>query len=168
MRAALNRPPARGLAGSGARRAGRRDPDAQYAPVALVLLAIVFLRTRLKLLLALAAAGAVLRGRCLRCPDLGRWPVHSYVTNLRFNLMVGGRLSGAGFAAYRYLSRAPGVDAVWQIDRSYASTPGYYYLHRAIPLYDAITGRGINQDLATVSASVSHLVAAVPDLTVPG
>ena len=278
----------------------------QYAPIALVLLAIVFLRTRQKLLLALAAAA-------LFCAvgifDALTWDgslFHSYVTNLRFNLMVGGQLSGAGpvyqlpwwlmlaggglsvlcfvgalrsprryglllglivlvllthsvpahkeyrfifaviplwlligadlaaraaawvavrlparpaaarwtmaaagalfavvscagmlkalpaqvlayrawsieaslfgfmrgqdptFAAYRYLARAPGVDAVWQLDRVYSSLPGYYYLHRAIPLYDAFTGRGINQDLATVSASVSHLVSADPDLTVPG
>ena len=57
---------------------------------------------------------------------------------------------------------------MWQIDRPYSSTPGYYYLHRAIPLYDLSTGAGINLNLATVSASVSHLVAAAPDLTVPG
>ena len=73
------------------------------------------------------------------------------------------------FAAYRYLARAPGVDGVWQIDRGYSSTPGYYYLHRAIPLYDAFVGNGIlNRNLATVSASVSHLVSADPNLTVPG
>ena len=72
------------------------------------------------------------------------------------------------FAAYRYLARAPGVDAVWQIDRGYSSTPGYYYLHRAIPLYDAFVGRAVGRDLATLSASASHLVAADPDLTVPG
>ena len=73
------------------------------------------------------------------------------------------------FAAYRYLARAPGVEAVWQIDRSYSSTPGYYYLHRAIPLYDAFVGRSIiQQDLATITASASHLVSANPDLAVPG
>ena len=72
------------------------------------------------------------------------------------------------FAAYRYLARAAGVEAVWQVDRPYYNTPGYYYLHRAIPFYDAHTGQGINRDLATVSASVSHLVSEVADLTVPG
>ena len=72
------------------------------------------------------------------------------------------------FAAYRYLARAPGVEAVWQVDRPYFSLPGYYYLHRAIPFYDAHTGRGINQNLATVAASVSHLVSEAPDLAVPG
>ena len=58
---------------------------------------------------------------------------------------------------------------MWQIDRGYSSTPGYYYLHRAVPLYDAFVGRDIlAQDLAKVSAAVSHLVSANPDLKVPG
>ena len=278
----------------------------QYAPVALVLLAIVFLRTRLKLLLALAAAAMVCAVGIFDALTWDGGLFHSYVTNLRFNLMVGGRLSGEGpayqlpwwltlaggglsvlclvgalrsprryglllglialvlvthsvpahkeyrfifaviplwllvgadlatraaawvamrlparpaaarwtmavagalfaavscagmlkalpaqvlayrdwsheastygfvrgqdplFAAYRYLARAPGVDGVWQIDRPYSSTPGYYYLHHAIPFYDFFTGRIINQDLATVSASVSHLVSADPNLAVPG
>ena len=72
------------------------------------------------------------------------------------------------FAAYRYLARAPGVAAVWQLDRPYFNLPGYYYLHRRIPFYDAFTGGRINRDLATVTASVSHLVSADPDLAVPG
>ena len=73
------------------------------------------------------------------------------------------------FAAYRYLARAADVGAVWQVDRGYSSAPGYYYLHRAVPLYDAYVGRGIfGQDLAKISAAVSHLVSAHPDLTVPG
>ncbi|MCY4373693.1 MAG: hypothetical protein OXC31_07920 [Spirochaetaceae bacterium] len=72
------------------------------------------------------------------------------------------------FAAYRYLARAPGVAAVWQVDRPYFSLPGYYYLHRAIPFYDAVTGGLVNRDLETVAASVSHLVSADAELTVPG
>ena len=72
------------------------------------------------------------------------------------------------FAAYRYLARAPGVAAVWQVDRPYYNLPGYYYLHRAIPFYDAFTGRAFNRDAGTLSASVSHLVTADPRLTVPG
>jgi len=72
------------------------------------------------------------------------------------------------FAAYRYLARAPGVAAVWQIDRPYFSLPGYYYLHGAIPFYDAFTGGLVNRDLATVAASVSHVVSADPALTIPG
>ena len=72
------------------------------------------------------------------------------------------------FAAYRYLARAPGVTAVWQVDRPYYNLPGYYYLHRAIPFYDAFTGRGVSHNLPTISASVSHLLSAQPDLAVPG
>ena len=72
------------------------------------------------------------------------------------------------FAAYRYLARAPDVAAVWQVDRPYYSLPGYYYLHRRIPFYDAFTGRGVSQDLATLSSSVSHLLSADPGVAVPG
>ena len=72
------------------------------------------------------------------------------------------------FAAYRYLARAPEVAAVWQVDRFYHSLPGYYYLHRAVPFYDTQTGRGVGQDLATLAASVSHLLSADPGLVVPG
>ena len=68
----------------------------QYAPVALVLLAIVFLRTRLKLLLALAAAAMVCAVGIFDALTWDGGLFHSYVTNLRFNLMVGGRLSGEG------------------------------------------------------------------------
>ena len=278
----------------------------QYAPVALVLLAVVFLRTRLKLLLALSAAAACC---AVGIFDALAWDgglFHSYVTNVRFNLILGElrtaespayqflwwlTLAGGGlsvlcltaalrwparyglllglivlvllahsvqahkeyrfifaviplwlligadltaraaawiaarpparpgaqrwatgaagalyaavslagvlnalpaqgrvyqawsqetgvtgfvrgqepiFAAYRYLARAPGVEAVWQVDRPYFNLPGYYYLHREIPFYDAHTGHGINQNLATVAASASHLVAEAPDLAVPG
>ncbi len=72
------------------------------------------------------------------------------------------------FAAYRYLARAPGVEAVWHLDRPYFTTPGYYYLHRAIPWYDSASGGLIDWSMATVSASVSHLVFTRRDLTVPG
>ena len=72
------------------------------------------------------------------------------------------------FAAYRYLARAPGIEAVWQVDRPYYNTPGYYYLHRSIPFYDAFTGGAINRSLATVTGSVSHLVSADPALAAPG
>ena len=73
------------------------------------------------------------------------------------------------FAAYRYLAQAPGVEGVWQADLGYSSTPGYYYLHRAVPLYDGYVGRGlVNRGVATVSATVSHVVSRSPDLAVPG
>ena len=68
----------------------------QYAPVALVLLAIVFLRTRLKLLLLSAAAALFCAVGIFDALTWDGGLFHSYVTNLRFNLMVGGQLSGAG------------------------------------------------------------------------
>ena len=278
----------------------------QYAPVALVLLAVLFLRTRRKLLLAAAAAAALCAVGVFDALTWERGLFHSYVTNVRFNLILGemragesppyqfllwltvaggglsaltlagalraprryglllglialvllshslqshkeyrfvfaviplwlligadlvvrvrrwmsrrlaarphaGRwttaaaavlfaaVSSAGvlnalpaqervyrawsresgvtgfvrgqdpiFAAYRHLARAPGVAAVWQVDRPYFNLPGYYYLHRSIPFYDAFTGGAINGDLGTIAASVSHLVTADPRLTVPG
>ncbi len=71
------------------------------------------------------------------------------------------------FAAYRYLARAPGVLGVWQVDRRYYNLPGYYYLHREIPFYDVSSGRVINEDMETVAASVSHIVAADTSLANP-
>ena len=74
------------------------------------------------------------------------------------------------FAAYRYLAGAPGVTAVWQTERLYHSLPGYYYLHRRIPFYDAAAGLGnnLNKDLETLHASVSHFVIEDPSLAIPG
>ena len=74
------------------------------------------------------------------------------------------------FRAYRYLAEAPGVEAVWHIDRYYHSLPGYYYLHRKIPFYDVATGygNGIHKDPETIRASASHLVSGDPDFSVPG
>ena len=77
------------------------------------------------------------------------------------------------FAVYRYLASASGVSAVWQVDRPYFNLPGYYYLHRSIPFYDANTGRLIFADQANIevekiAASVSHIVSANPATSVPG
>ncbi len=73
------------------------------------------------------------------------------------------------FAVYRYLAEAPGILAVWHIDRHYHALPGYYYLHRKIPLYDATTGAGlIGTDMPTVLASVSHILSSDPGLSAPG
>ena len=77
------------------------------------------------------------------------------------------------FAAYRYLASAPAVFAVWQVDRPYYNLPGYYYLHRAIPFYDANTGHLIFADpkeieVDEISASVSHIVSADPATSIPG
>ena len=72
------------------------------------------------------------------------------------------------FAAFCYLARAPGVLGVWQVDRPYYNLPGYYYLHREIPFYDAFSGRVINKDMETIRASVSHIVSENANLTIPG
>ena len=77
------------------------------------------------------------------------------------------------FAAYRYLASSSGVTAVWQVDRPYFNSPGYYYLHRTIPFYDANTGRLIFADeekteLEAIAASVSHIVSADPATSIPG
>lgn len=65
------------------------------------------------------------------------------------------------FAAYRHLADAPGIGAVWQADRHYFSTPGYYHLHRDIPLYDRGTGRRFVRIRPT--AMVTHIVTENPD-----
>ena len=73
------------------------------------------------------------------------------------------------FAAYRYLAKAPGVEAVWHIGRYYHSLPGYYYLHRSIPLYDSVTGvRLIGTQMPKILASVTHILTADRGLTAPG
>ena len=74
------------------------------------------------------------------------------------------------FAAWRHLAAAPGVAAVWHLDRFYHDLPGYYYLHRKIPLYDRLTGPAnrLHDDLERLRGSVSHLVTGDPDLAVPG
>lgn len=73
------------------------------------------------------------------------------------------------FAAYLHLASAPGVKAVWHLDRDYASTPGYYYLHRRIPFYDRRSGLANNlPQLDVLQASVSHLVTEDSGLEVPG
>ena len=72
------------------------------------------------------------------------------------------------FPAYRYLARAPGVTAVWQVDRPYYNLPGYYYLHRKIPFYDGVTGSDLKRNVEAVSSLVSHIVSADPGFSVPG
>ena len=72
------------------------------------------------------------------------------------------------FPAYRYLARAPGVTGVWQVDRSYHSLPGYYYLHRKIPFYDRLSGRSLRKNAEAVSTQVSHILSADPGFSVAG
>ena len=62
---------------------------------------------------------------------------------------------------------------MWDVDRPYFNLPGYYYLHRAIPFYDANTGHLIFADeekieVEDIAASVSHIVSADPATFVPG
>ena len=161
----------------------------QYAPLALLLLGIVLLRTRDRLHLVLAAA-VLLFGRRVRRTDLGPRPVPllPYQPAVQHGRrgVAGGRepavpvketgkvsfvrrrFQDPVFAAYRYLARESDAAAVWQVDRAYHGLPGYYYLHRRIPLYDAFTGYGVSHDLATLSASVSHLLVADPAVAVAG
>ena len=77
------------------------------------------------------------------------------------------------FSAYRYLAGAPEVAGVWHVDRAYYDLPGYYHLHRAVPFYDANTGRESFSDdgqfqLEAIAASVSHIVSADSATAVPG
>jgi len=72
------------------------------------------------------------------------------------------------FAADRDRAAAPGVGAVWQLDRGHHQLPGYYYLHRAMPVYDAERRSVIERSGADVTALASHLVTGEPALPVSG
>lgn len=74
------------------------------------------------------------------------------------------------FRAYRHLAAAPGVEAVWHVDRPYYNLPGYYYLHRKVPFYDLATGDGSDfyDDPQAIRVSVSHIVTEDPVVSVPG
>ncbi len=61
------------------------------------------------------------------------------------------------FEVYRYLSKAEGVEGVFQLDREYHGTPGYYYLHRKIPFYDQVTIGSAISDL-DLTPAVTHIV----------
>ncbi|MDE0460094.1 MAG: hypothetical protein OXI15_22630 [Chromatiales bacterium] len=60
------------------------------------------------------------------------------------------------------------TQAVWQLDRGHHQLPGYYYLHRAIPFYDAQMRSVIERSGADVTALASHLVTGEPALPVSG
>ena len=74
----------------------------QYAPAALVLLGIVFLRTGKKLQLTLAAAGFAVAFGVFDAVTWDGGLFHSYVINIRFNLIVG-PMRTAESPAYQYL-----------------------------------------------------------------
>ena len=76
------------------------------------------------------------------------------------------------FAVYRWLAEAPGVAAVLH-DQHYFNTPGYYYLHRKIPLYAGGTAAVLFSDpertqVEAITAAVSHFVTANPATSLPG
>ena len=73
-----------------------------YAPVALVLLGIVFLRTGKRVQLTLAAAGFTAAFGLFDAVTWDGGLFHSYVTNIRFNLIVG-PMRTAESPAYQYL-----------------------------------------------------------------
>ena len=60
----------------------------QYAPLALLALGLVFLRTRKKVQLVLTAAAVLLAVGGLDAMTWGGGPFHSYVTNIRINLAL--------------------------------------------------------------------------------
>ena len=70
------------------------------------------------------------------------------------------------FAAYRHLAGTPGIGAVWQTDRHYYGTPGYYHLHHDIPLYDVSTGQRFVR--MRPSAMVTHIVTGDFNAHFPG
>ena len=61
----------------------------QYAPVAVALLAVVFVRTERKLALAAAVAGLAVAVGAFDAVVWDAGPFHSYLTNLRFNMELG-------------------------------------------------------------------------------
>ena len=80
-----------------------------------------------------------------------------------------------GVSAAGILNALPGQDRVyraWSSETGAAARPGapsaYYYLHRAIPFYDAQMRSFIARSGADVTALASHLVTGNPTLSVPG
>ncbi len=74
----------------------------QYAPLALVLLGIVFLRTAKRTQLTLAAAGLALAFGLFDAVTWGGGLFHSYIVNFRFNLILGPMRAGES-PAYQFL-----------------------------------------------------------------
>ena len=74
----------------------------QYAPAALLLLGIVFLRTGKRIQLTLAAAGFAVAFGLFDAISWNGGLFHSYVTNIRFNLVLGAARTGES-PAYQFL-----------------------------------------------------------------
>ncbi len=87
----------------------------QYAPLALLVLGLVFLRTRKKTQLALTAAAVLLAVGALDAMTWGGGPFHSYVTNIRVNLALDELITDGGPAwqhLYWLLTASTGLAAV--------------------------------------------------------
>ena len=56
---------------------------------------------------------------------------------------------------------------MWQVDRPCFNLPGYYCLHRDVPLYDRNTGRLIGQDVEGIRSAVSHIVSGDASTSIP-
>ena len=74
------------------------------------------------------------------------------------------------FEAFLDLSRDPTLLGVWYRDRSYASLPGYYFLHRAVPFYDVGATTICRFELypQRLRTAVSHILTHQPDYHPPG
>ena len=65
------------------------------------------------------------------------------------------------FDAYRYLRKDDGVTGILEGTRELGTTPGYYYLHKKVPLYDNVTAwRLFGAD--RLSEHVSHVITYFP------
>lgn len=63
------------------------------------------------------------------------------------------------FKAYKKLSIDPLVKGIWQVDRAFHYTPGYYYLHKKIPFYSKYNGFKHIKDQKNAPDYVTHLIA---------
>ena len=65
------------------------------------------------------------------------------------------------FKIYRYLSNSEYLQGVIDAGRPYFNTPGYYYLHQSVPLYDTHTLRDfiLNGGGDAISKHASHVIA---------
>ncbi len=69
------------------------------------------------------------------------------------------------FAITRSLAQTPDVTAVAYPERPCVYTPGYYYLHRKIPVYCRETMKATGADW---TGTISHVVTATEDFSIPG
>ncbi|MDE2667808.1 MAG: hypothetical protein OXI69_16820 [Acidobacteriota bacterium] len=143
----------------------------QYAPIALLLLGIVFLRTGKRMQLILAGAGFTAAFGLLDAVTWDGGLFHSYVTNIRYNLILGSMrtgespayqyliwltLSGLGLsvlcvaAAFRHLRRYGfllGLIALVLLVHSLQAHKEYRFIFAVIPLW-LLTGADLTAGLA--------------------